>query len=92
MSGNATQRGNNPDSWQKLMTALDEKLQLGLLDYLRRVSGYHFENDNLYIEPGSKADEEYLKRESVFQQLNLLAQDAINVREVRITKLDNLKG
>ena len=78
------QKGNDPAKWEKLLTVLDEKLQLGLLDYLRRVTAYHFEDDVLFIEPGSKADEEYLKREGVFQQLNLLAQDAVKVDRVKV--------
>jgi len=77
-------KGNEPERWEKLLAVLDEKLQLGLLDYLRRVAAYHFEEDILYIEPGSKSDEEYFKREAAFQQLNLLAQDAVKVDKVKI--------
>ena len=82
-------KGNEPERWEKLLAVLDEKLQLGLLDYLRRVAAYHFEEDILYIEPGSKADEEYFKREAAFQQLNLLAQDAVKVDKVKIRPAQN---
>lgn len=77
-------KGNNPQAWEKLLNHLDDKLQLGLLDHMKRVAAYHIEDDILFIEPGSKSDEDYLKREGVFQQLNLLAQDAIKVERVKI--------
>jgi hypothetical protein len=82
-------KGNNPQLWQKFLDALDEKLQLGLLNYLQRISAYHFEEDILYIEPGSADDSEYLSRDSVLQHLQLLAQDAIKVERVKIKKLSN---
>lgn len=77
-------KGNNPETWEKLLNHLDDKLQLGLLDHLKRVAAYHIEDDILLIEAGSKSDEEYLKREGVFQQLTLLAQDAIKIDKVKI--------
>lgn len=67
-------RGNNPEFWNKLLQELDEKLQLGLLDKLRRASGYHLESGTLWIDPGSSVDEEYLKRPSVTQQLLLFSE------------------
>ena len=47
-------KGNNPVLWDKFLADLDEKLQLGLLDRMRRVQAYHFESDTLFLEPGSK--------------------------------------
>jgi len=73
--------------WLKFLDALDEKLQLGLLNYLQRIAAYHFEEDVLYIEPGSAEDSDYLSRDSVLQHLQLLAQDAIKVERVKIKKL-----
>jgi hypothetical protein len=80
-------KGNNPQLWLKFLDALDEKLQLGLLNYLQRIAAYHFEEDVLYIEPGSAEDSDYLSRDSVLQHLQLLAQDAIKVERVKIKKL-----
>ena len=77
-------RGNNPELWQKLLEDLDEKLQLGLLDRLRRVAAYHFESDILFIEPANPEDATYLTKGATFQQLELLAQDATNIREIRV--------
>ncbi|MCB0309725.1 MAG: hypothetical protein KDD42_00740 [Bdellovibrionales bacterium] len=80
----SSSKGNDPQRWEKLLTALDEKLQLGLLDYLSRVSSYHFEAETLYIEPSSQEDEEYLKRDTNLHQLELLAQDAVGIEKVRV--------
>jgi hypothetical protein len=78
------ERGNNPELWEKLLSDLDEKLQLGLLDRLRRVAAYHFESDLLFLDPATPDDAAYLTKGSTFQQLELLAQDATKVREVRV--------
>jgi hypothetical protein len=77
-------RGNRPELWERLLSELDEKLQLGLLDRLRRVGAYHFETDILFIDPSSADDVSYLTKGPTFQQLELLAQDATKIREVRI--------
>lgn len=77
-------KGNNPELWSKLLAALDEKLQLGLLDHMQRVSSYHFEEELLIIEPGSKEDAEYLSRDATRQQLELLAQDATGILRVKL--------
>lgn len=76
--------GNNPELWTKLIEMLDEKLQLALLDRIRRTHAYHFEKETLILEAGSNDDEQYLKKPSTLQQLELLAQDATGVREVKI--------
>jgi hypothetical protein len=76
-------KGNNPKLWEKLLTDLDEKLQLGLLDRLRRVQAYHFESDILFLETGSPEDETYLRKGSHFTQLCLLAQDSTGVTDVK---------
>ena len=77
-------KGNNPDRWNKLLQALDEKLQLNLLDHLRKVPVYHFEEDILFIEPASREEEDFFKKDAVFQQLQLFAQDVIRVDKVKI--------
>jgi hypothetical protein len=77
-------RGNCPELWEKLLTELDEKLQLGLLDRLRRVSSYHFETEILFIDPASIDDATYLNKGATLQQLTVFAEDAAQVREVRI--------
>lgn len=76
-------KGNAPDKWEKLLVELDEKLQLGLLDRLRRAVTYHLEGGLLQIEPGSPEDAEYLGREPVLQQLRVFAED-IGAREIKI--------
>jgi hypothetical protein len=80
----ARTRGNCPELWEKLLTELDDKLQLGLLDRLKRVAAYHFETEILFIDPASPDDLAYLNRGATLQQLELFAQDAAKVREVRI--------
>lgn len=77
-------KGNNPELWDKLMALLDDRLQLGLLDYLSRVSSYHFEDDTLFIVPGSPDDLKYFQRDSVFQQLQIFANEAAKVERVKI--------
>ena len=77
-------RGNCPELWNKLLADLDEKLQLGLLNRLRRVAAYHFETDILFIDPASAEDADYLVKGPTLQQLNIFAQDATCVREVRL--------
>ncbi len=83
-----TAKGNQPELWEKLLQSLDEKLQLALLEHLRRANSYHFEHEELFIEPGSDEDEEYLKRDATFQQLQFLAHDAVGVEKVRIRKYE----
>jgi len=78
------EKGNNPVLWQKLLTELDEKLQLGLLDRMRRVRAYHFESDILFVELGNDDDEAYFKKGGALQHLELIAQDATGVRELRL--------
>lgn len=80
-------KGNDPQRWESLLKLLDEKLQLGLLDHLKKVNSYHFEDDTLFLEPASKEEAQYLARESVVQQLKLLAQDVVRITEVKVTKL-----
>ena len=77
-------KGNDAQRWEKLLAVLDEKLQLGLLDYVSRVTSYHFEADVLFIEPSKESDLAYLKRDTVLRQLELFAQDACNIEKVKI--------
>ena len=80
-------KGNNPTLWEKFLADVDEKLQLGLLDRLRRVKAYHFESDTLFLEAGNSDDDAYLRKGATFTQLELLAQDSTKVRFVRIREL-----
>jgi hypothetical protein len=82
-------KGNNPELWEKFLDVLDEKLQLGLLDHLRKVASYHFEEDILYIEPGGAESERYFAKPAVHQQLEILAQDAVGVEKVKVKKLES---
>ena len=80
-------KGNNPTLWEKFLADVDEKLQLGLLDRLRRVKAYHFESDTLFLEAGTPDDDAYLRKGATFTQLELLAQDSTKVRVVKIREL-----
>jgi len=77
-------KGNNPERWNKLQDALDEKLQLNLLGHLRKVTTYHFEDDTLYLEAATKEEEGFLRKDAVFHQLELFAQDVMKVDKVKI--------
>ncbi|MEZ4753191.1 MAG: hypothetical protein R3A13_02645 [Bdellovibrionota bacterium] len=80
----SSSKGNNPELWEKLLNTLDERLQLGLLDHLRRVSSYHFEDKLLIIEPLNSNDHEYLTRKAVQQQLETFAKDITKVERLEI--------
>ncbi len=82
-------KGNRPEAWDKFLSELDEKLQLGLLDRLERINSYHFEENVLYIEAGNTPDYDYLTKDTFFQQLQLLAQDAIKVDKVVVKKAED---
>ena len=80
-------KGNSPEVWNKLLEFVDEKLQLGLLDHLSRVSSYHFEDDVLFIQPSNQSDYDYLKRDTNHQQLLFLAQELIpDLEKIKIQK------
>ena len=81
---NSSSRGNKPNEWDAFLTALDDKLQLGLLRKLEGVRSYHFEDDILYIEVGSAKDYDYLSENAHFQQLEILAQATLKVDRVKI--------
>ncbi len=78
-------RGNSPEKWGKLLAELDDKLQLGLLNPLRRVNSYHFEGQTLHIEPGTEEDLKYLGKDSVKQQLAIFA-SAVGAASVVVQK------
>ena len=82
-------KGNDPERWEKLLATLDDKLQLGLLDHLQRVSSYHFEDETLFIQPGSEKDYEYLTNPTFFQQLELFAQDITGAEKVKINPIED---
>jgi hypothetical protein len=83
----SSKRGNDPERWEALLTALDDKLQLGLLEHLKRVNSYHFEESILYVECADVKDHAYLSKDAVLQQLRLLAEDSIKIEAVKIKKL-----
>lgn len=70
--------------WQALLHALDEKLQLGLLDHLKRSDSYAIEGDTLLITPANEKDEQYLRKEETINHLLLIAEDAIGIKAVTI--------
>jgi hypothetical protein len=75
-------KGNNPAAWEKFLSVLDDKMQFNLLDRVRKVSGYHFESDTLYIEASTPSEAEFLNKS--LQTLTLFAIDACKVKEVKI--------
>ncbi len=75
---------NNNQRWQKFLDILDEKLQLGLLNHLRKVQNFSFDNDTLILEIENQIDLNYFKNEAFLQQLKVLAKDAISVKDVII--------
>ncbi len=77
-------KGNDPARWEKLLACLDEKLQLGLLGHLRKITSYTFEGQCLIVEPGSEEQATYLRRDSVFHHLELLAQDSVGIEKIEI--------
>ena len=83
----SSQRGNQPETWQLLLNTLDEKLQLGLLDHLKRAESYHFEATSLEIKAGNQADFEYLSKPAVHQQLTIFAEQVANIEQVKILQV-----
>jgi hypothetical protein len=81
-------KGNSPERWEKLLEFVDEKLQLGLLDHLEKIASYHFEDGTLYLQPASDESYEYLTKDTCFQQLVVLATDAVKVEKVVINPAD----
>lgn len=76
--------GSDSDAkmWNKLISCLDDKLQFGLLERVRRVVEYKFEGDTLIVAPGSSEDAAYLRKDSVHQQLTLFAEQSTKVKRV----------
>jgi hypothetical protein len=89
MSDNSDSKRNNTNvpliEWDKLLTILDDRLQLGLLDRLKRVKEYHVEGNTLVILPGNQEDATYLAKDTVKQQLSLFVEDAFSKSGCRIT-------
>ncbi len=82
----SSKRGNNPEAWNKLLELLDDKLQLGLLDHLKRVSSYHVEDKTLTLQPENTKDHEYLSKSGVAQQLSIFAREACKCEKVVLNK------
>lgn len=70
--------------WKTLLDALDEKLQLGLLELLKRSHSYDIEDGTLCITPVNEVDEEYLRKDETSRHLLLIAEDSIGVTQVTI--------
>lgn len=84
----SSKKGNNPELWDKFLNDLDERLQFGLLEPLRRVNSYHFEGTTLLIiEPGTQQDFDYLSKPHVSQQLQLLASGSTKIDKIEIKKV-----
>ena len=82
----SSKRGNNPEAWNKLLELLDDKLQLGLLDHLKRVASYHIEDKALTIQPDSNKDYDYLNKSAVSQQLSIFASEACGCQRIVLNK------
>lgn len=80
----AASSGNNPKAWEKFIDTLDERLQFGLLSRIKSSSSYHFEESTLYIEFNHQQDIDYLSKDAMKQQLNILAKDILGVEKVII--------
>ncbi len=85
----SSKRGNNPELWGKLLDLLDDKLQLGLLDHLKRVTSYHFEDSIFTVQPERKSDYEYLSKSSVSQQLTIFVKDLCDCSKMIVNKPTN---
>ena len=83
MCADAT-KGNNPVLWARLLDEIEDKLQLGLLDHLRRVKAYHFEDDLLIIAPSTPQDREYFQKPAIQQTLKLFAEKVANIEKIRV--------
>lgn len=70
--------------WNKILDELDNKLQFGLLERLRRVQTYHFQGSSLTLVVTNTVDLEYFQKTGVNTQLIVFAQDAAGVKEVLI--------
>jgi hypothetical protein len=81
-SDDAPVPGNDSPRWNTLLTELDKKFQLGLLEKLRSAKSFHFEGNSLHIECHSKSDLDYLSKPAVKTQLAVFAGDAIKVEEI----------
>lgn len=81
-------KGNNPELWNKLLADLDEKLQFGLLERLRRVQSYHFEGDTLFIQPANQDDHLYLSKPAFLQQLQVFASHSSKVETIKVKALE----
>lgn len=80
----SSKKGNNPEVWQKLLELLDERLQLGLMNYLERVASYHLEGGTLTLQAGNKLDLEYLSKDVIQQQLKILAQEICTIENIKV--------
>ena len=69
---------------EALLDALDEKLQLGLLDHLKRSNSYSIEDDTLFVTPANETDEQYLRKHETIHHLLLIAEDSIGIKAVII--------
>jgi hypothetical protein len=68
-------KGNNSLLWFNILVSLENKLQLGLLDKLRKIRSYHFEMNNLDLSQHSLAN---LKRSDLEQESRSLPSSPFN--------------
>ena len=80
------EKGNDPEKWNKILAALDEKLQLSLLYHLRNIKSYHFEDDILYLEPSDSEAQKHLSQDRVSQHLEILVKEVVNIRKIKLIK------
>lgn len=80
----SSKKGNNPELWDKFLQDLDERLQFGLLEPLRKIHSYHFEGDALFVEVSLLQDFNYLNKQHVLQQFRLLASQSTGVNSVEV--------
>ena len=76
----AASNGNNPKAWEKFLETLDDRLQFGLLTQIKNAISYHFEEATLYLEFENQSAIDYLSKDAMNQQLQILAKDILCVR------------
>jgi hypothetical protein len=79
------------ERWNALLAALDDRLQLGLLDKLSRVEKYVIVDDALVLTVPLNDDRIYLSKDNVLTQLTVTALDFFPVQVVRIQAPENSK-
>jgi hypothetical protein len=84
---NAHSKGNNPETWQKLLDSLDDKMQFGLLNALRNCVTYHFEGETLFLE-SNKATTAYLTNQNNLNMLKVYAGSTAGIKNIQIKEVE----